>query len=103
MWLGSLAHSLRHLNSELASVDGLEAEGIADADGVVGGGGRESEGAVKVELLMGRRLVWGAEADDVLGTAALGKGAGVFDVGVPESQDLAVEVDTGLAGEISAA
>jgi len=84
-------------------VDGLESEGIAEADGVVGGCGSESEGAVKVELLVGCWLVCGAEVDDVLRAAALGKGAGVFDVGVPGRENLAVEVDAGLAGEISAA
>ena len=103
VWVASLAHSLRHLRCKSAGVDGLEAEGIAEADGVVGGCGRESEGAVKVELLMGGRLVCRAEVDDVLWAAALGKGAGVFDVGVPGREDLAVEVDAGLAGQISAA
>lgn len=57
---------------------------------------------MKIELLMWGWFVGGAEIDDVLRAAALGEGAGVFDPGVPRGGKLAVEVDAGLAGEISA-
>ena len=68
---------------------------------VTGDCGRETEVAMKIQLLMRRRFVGRAEVDDVLRTAALGKGAGVFDVGVPGRRELTVKVHAGLAGQIS--
>jgi hypothetical protein len=57
---------------------------------------------MKIQLLMRCGFVYCAEIDDVLGTAALGKGAGVFDVGVPGRRNLPVKIHAGLAGQISA-
>ena len=57
---------------------------------------------MKIELLVRRRFVGRAEVDDVLRTAALRKGAGVFDVGVPGRRELTIKVDTCLAGQIAA-
>jgi hypothetical protein len=79
----------------------LEAYRIAKADRVIGRCGRKTKAAMKVELLMRRRLVCRAEIDHVLGTAALGKGAGIFDVGVPGRRKLSVKIRTGLARQIS--
>ncbi len=52
----------------------LEANGIAKADRVIGCRFRQTEVAMKIELLMRRDLVCRAEIDHVLRTAALGKG-----------------------------
>ncbi len=70
----------------------LEANGIAKADRVIGGHARNSEAPMKIKLLMQRELVGRAEIDHVLRSAALGKSAGIFDVGVPRLGELAVEI-----------
>ena len=79
----------------------LEADGIAKADRVVRGCGRKTEVAMKVELLMWRRLIGHAEIDYMLGAAVLGKRAGIFDIGVPGLSELPVKVQTGLARQVS--
>ncbi len=78
----------------------LEAEGVSQADGMAGRGGRQAEPAMKVQLLMRRKLVGRPEIDEMRGAAALGKVAGVFNVRVPGAGELAVEVGACLAGEV---
>lgn len=56
---------------------------------------------MKVELLMRGRLVCRAEIDHMLRTAALGKGSGIFDVGVPGRRKLPVKIYACLARQIS--
>jgi len=56
---------------------------------------------MKVQLLMQRRLVYRAEIDHILRTAALGKSTGIFDVRVPGRRKLPVKIHTGLARQIS--
>ena len=79
----------------------LESDGIAKADGVIGRGGRKTKAAMKVQLLMRRRLVCRAEINHMLRTTALGESAGIFDIGVPGRRKLSVKIQTGLAGQIS--
>src|SRR5208282_2854218 len=79
----------------------LEADGIAKADRVSGRCCRQTEVAMKIELLMRRNLVCRAEIDHVLRTAPLGKGAGIFDVGVPGLHQLPVKIYARLARQIS--
>jgi len=54
-------------------IEHLKADRIAKADRVIGCHGGKTEAAMKVQLLMRRRLVCRAEIDHVLRTAALGK------------------------------
>ena len=78
----------------------LKTDRIAKADRVSWRGSGKTEAAMKVELLMRRRLVCRAKVDHVLRTAALGKSAGVFDVSVSGRRKLPVEIDASLAGQI---
>jgi hypothetical protein len=50
---------------------------------------------------MRRNLIPRAEVDHVLRTAALGKGAGVFDPGIPGLRKLPVKIYARLARQIS--
>ena len=58
---------------------------------------------MEIELLIWRRLVSHAEIDQVLWTSALGKISGIFDVGIQRLQELTVDIETRLAGEVSLA
>lgn len=78
--------------------NGLEADRISKADRVIGCRGRKPEAAMKIELLMRRKLVCRAEVDCVLRAAALGERPGIFNVGVPRRRKLPVKIHTGLAG-----
>jgi hypothetical protein len=70
----------------------LEAHRIANSDRVIGYCCRQTEIAIKIELLMRRNLVCYAEIDHVLRTTALGKGAGMLDVCVPGPRKLPVKI-----------
>ena len=63
--------------------------------------GRKTKAAMKVQLLLRRRLVGRAEINHMLRTAALGERAGIFDVGVPGRRKLPVKIQTGLDRQIS--
>jgi hypothetical protein len=79
----------------------LEAHGIANSERVIGCCCRQTEVAMKIDLLMRRDLVCRTEIDHVLRTAALGKGTGIFDVSVPELRKLPVKIHARLARQIS--
>jgi hypothetical protein len=70
----------------------LEANRIAKTDRVIRCRSRQTEVAMKIELLMQRNLVCRAEIGHVLRTAALGKRSGIFDVGVPALRKLPVKI-----------
>ena len=97
-----LVHSFLHprMGTSLGS-NHLETNGIAKADRVIGCRSRQTEVAMKIELLMRRNLVCRAEINHVLRTTALGKGAGIFDVGVPTLHELPVKIYARLARQIS--
>lgn len=82
------------LHQRIATSSGsnsLEADRIAKANGMVGHRSRKTETAMKIELLMRRKLVCGAEVNCVLRAAALGKSAGVFHVSVPWRCELPIQ------------
>ena len=84
----------------LSGSNHLEPEGIAKADRVIGRCGRKTKAAMKVQLLMRRRLVCRAEINLMLRTTALGESAGIFDIGVPGRRKLPIKVQAGLARQI---
>ena len=77
-------------------------EGVTDTEEMIGSGGRESKTGMKIDLLIVRELKRGADVEDMHGSAALVKVAGVFDEGIPASGELAIELEAGLTGDIAA-
>ena len=60
----------------------------------------EADSDVEIDLVVRRELVGSAEVQNLAGTTALRKIAGIFYEGIPGFGELTVEVKGGLAGEV---
>lgn len=88
----------RLVRSLLFRAESLKTYRIADADCVGGSGRRQTEAAMKVELLLMPQLVSSAKIKQMLRTTCLRIGASVFKIGVQKGRKLPVEVDACLSG-----
>ena len=75
-------------------------KGVAETDEGVRSSAGEADSDVKIDLVMRRELVGGAEMQNLAGAASLREIAGVFDEGVPGFSELAVEEEGRLAREV---